>query len=28
LTALADQADHVVCGHDPDGLDRADSVFA
>jgi N-acyl homoserine lactone hydrolase len=28
LIALRDSADHVVCGHDPDGLDRADGVFA
>jgi N-acyl homoserine lactone hydrolase len=28
LIALAPEADHVVCGHDPDGLDRADGVFA
>jgi N-acyl homoserine lactone hydrolase len=27
LIALAPEADHVVCGHDPDGLDRADGVF-
>jgi glyoxylase-like metal-dependent hydrolase (beta-lactamase superfamily II) len=28
LIAQAAEADHVVCGHDPDGLDRVDSVFA
>jgi N-acyl homoserine lactone hydrolase len=28
LIAQAGEADHVVCGHDPDGLDRADGVFA
>jgi N-acyl homoserine lactone hydrolase len=28
LTALRGEADHVVCGHDPDGFDRADGVFA
>jgi glyoxylase-like metal-dependent hydrolase (beta-lactamase superfamily II) len=27
LIALRAGADHVVCGHDPDGLDRADGVF-
>jgi N-acyl homoserine lactone hydrolase len=28
LAALREEVDHVVCGHDPDGLDRADGVFA
>lgn len=28
LVAQAGEADHVVCGHDPDGLDREDGVFA
>jgi N-acyl homoserine lactone hydrolase len=28
LVALSAKADHVVCGHDPDGLRRADGVFA
>jgi glyoxylase-like metal-dependent hydrolase (beta-lactamase superfamily II) len=28
LIALSHDADHVVCGHDPDGLRRADGVFA
>jgi glyoxylase-like metal-dependent hydrolase (beta-lactamase superfamily II) len=28
LIALSREADHVVCGHDPDGLRRADGVFA
>jgi N-acyl homoserine lactone hydrolase len=28
LIALGDEADHVVCGHDPGGLRRADGVFA
>jgi N-acyl homoserine lactone hydrolase len=28
LIALSHEADHVVCGHDPDGLRRADGVFA
>jgi len=28
LIALSRNADHVVCGHDPDGLRRADGVFA
>jgi glyoxylase-like metal-dependent hydrolase (beta-lactamase superfamily II) len=28
LIALSRDADHVVCGHDPDGLQRADGVFA
>ena len=28
LTALAAEVEHVVCGHDPDGLERADSVCA
>jgi N-acyl homoserine lactone hydrolase len=27
LIALSGEADHVVCGHDPDGLRRADGVF-
>ena len=27
LIALSGDVDHVVCGHDPDGLHRADSVF-
>jgi glyoxylase-like metal-dependent hydrolase (beta-lactamase superfamily II) len=27
LIALSSEADHVVCGHDPDGLRRADGVF-
>jgi N-acyl homoserine lactone hydrolase len=27
LIALSGEADHVVCGHDPDGLRRADRVF-
>jgi N-acyl homoserine lactone hydrolase len=28
LTALRGEVDHVVCGHDPAGLARADGVFA
>jgi N-acyl homoserine lactone hydrolase len=28
VIALSHEADHVVCGHDPDGLHRADGVFA
>jgi N-acyl homoserine lactone hydrolase len=28
LIELSRDADHVVCGHDPDGLRRADGVFA
>ena len=28
LIALSREADHVVCGHDPDGLRRAGAVFA
>lgn len=28
LIALRPEVDHVVCGHDPDGLERADGVFA
>jgi N-acyl homoserine lactone hydrolase len=28
LIALSREADHVVCGHDPDGLRRAGGVFA
>jgi N-acyl homoserine lactone hydrolase len=28
LIALSREADHVVCGHDPDGLHRSDGVFA
>jgi glyoxylase-like metal-dependent hydrolase (beta-lactamase superfamily II) len=28
LIALSREADHVVCGHDPDGLKRADGAFA
>ena len=28
LATLAGEVDHVVCGHDPLGLDRADGVFA
>jgi glyoxylase-like metal-dependent hydrolase (beta-lactamase superfamily II) len=28
VIALADDADPVVCGHDPDGLERAAGVFA
>ena len=28
VIALSREADHVVCGHDPDGLHRADGVFA
>ena len=28
LIALSRDVDHVVCGHDPDGLRRADGVFA
>ena len=27
LIALSGDVDHVVCGHDPDGLHRADGVF-
>ena len=28
LIRLSSEVDHVVCGHDPDGLRRADAVFA
>ena len=28
LIELSREADHVVCGHDPDGLPRADGAFA
>ena len=28
LIALSRDVDHVVCGHDPDGLRRADGLFA
>ena len=28
LIALRGHVDHVVCGHDPDGLDRETGVFA